>query len=96
MAHPTLVSHENYKNLTKADLSGVNNDRAVQPLGSRLVYRSMSAPSCSSVISPSSLAAITALFSCVTSKVTSTVYSGICKLTNLKKRLFGLAEKQCS
>ncbi|CAH2981608.1 unnamed protein product [Chilo suppressalis] len=96
MAHPTVVSHENYKNLTKADLSGINNDRAVQPLRSRVVYRSMSLSSCSSALSPSSIGALATLLTCLTSKMASGVLDGMCRLANWKKKLFGQAPKQCS
>lgn len=95
MNQPTLVSHENYKNLTSVEFSGVNNDRSVQPTGLRLVYRSKGLTSCSHAISPSSFGALAAMMTCFASKVSSALLGGMCSIVNLKKRLFGKAIKEC-
>ncbi|KAL0831747.1 hypothetical protein ABMA28_001289 [Loxostege sticticalis] len=89
MDQPTTVTHEHYKNLTRADLDGINNDRKVQPLGTRMVYRSKEVASCSHIASPSFFGLAAALMTCFRSKMSSTLLGALCSLINAKRRLLG-------
>ncbi|XP_028168647.1 carbonic anhydrase 1-like [Ostrinia furnacalis] len=76
-----------YKNLTRADLEGINNDRRVQPLGTRMVYRSKEVASCSHMASPSLLGLAAAIIACFRSKMSTTLLGAMCSIVKTKRRL---------
>ncbi|XP_028168654.1 putative carbonic anhydrase 3 [Ostrinia furnacalis] len=89
MDQPTTVTHDHYKNLTRADLEGINNDRRVQPLGTRMVYRSKEVASCSHMASPSLLGLAAAIIACFRSKMSTTLLGAMCSIVKTKRRLLG-------
>ncbi|XP_013137809.1 PREDICTED: putative carbonic anhydrase 5 [Papilio polytes] len=86
---PIIISDSQYKKFRQVYVGGVDNYRSLQPTN-RVVYRSAA----SSLYNPSPIGMLGALLS-ITSLLKSTVGSGVCFITNLKRKFFTDSSNAC-
>ncbi|XP_053605704.1 carbonic anhydrase 2-like [Plodia interpunctella] len=93
MDKPIIMSDEQFKVFSEVNVGTITNYRRLQPVN-RIVYRSMA--SCAMTLAPSLLSALTAIFHCISGKISSSIAKGICYVINVKRKFFGNAVKECS